>query len=64
VPLPHPERSESRAASTLARDYELAKTRYSRKYTGYDLSRRIFAYLIGKGYRYDDIHHLQEKEKL
>jgi regulatory protein len=48
----------------LERDYAAAKTRYSRKYTGYDLSRRIFAYLIAKGYRYDDIHHLQEKEKL
>ena len=51
-------------AARLLTAYKSAKTRYARKYSGYDLDRRIFAYLIGKGYRYDDIKKLQEKEHL
>lgn len=43
--------------------YKAAKTRYGKKYEGYELKRRIFAYLLSKGYRYEDIQALQEEKR-
>lgn len=43
--------------------YKAAKARYKKKYDGYELRRRIFAYLLSKGYRYEDIEALKEEKR-
>ena len=47
--------SEEENKSNLEDDYNIAKSKYERKYEGYKLSRAIFSYLLRKGYDYDDI---------
>lgn len=46
----------------LSRLYDAAYLRYSRKYEGYDLDRRVFAYLANKGYSYDQVKEMMDKK--
>ncbi|MCQ2741846.1 MAG: RecX family transcriptional regulator [Bacilli bacterium] len=46
----------------LKKAYEACKAKYSKKYEGYDLTRRIYAYLGQKGYRYEDVRELIEED--
>lgn len=46
---------EKKEQSLLKKDYELAKTRYSRKYKGKELKEKIFAALMRKGYKGKDV---------
>ena len=46
---------EKKEAKLLKRDYELVKTRYSRKYKGRELREKILAALLRKGYKGKDI---------
>ncbi len=46
----------------LSRLYESAYLRYSRKYEGYERQRRIFAYLINKGYSYDQVKEVMDSK--
>lgn len=47
----------------LKKDYIKAKTKYERKYEGYDLKQKITEALLRKGYRYKDINNLLEEER-
>lgn len=42
--------------------YELAQIRYGRKYEGYEKKKRVVAYLLKQGYRYEDILALSGEE--
>ena len=46
---------EKKEAKLLKKDYELTKTRYSRKYKGRELREKILAALLRKGYKGKDI---------
>ena len=46
---------EKKEAKLLKKDYELVKTRYSRKYKGRELREKILAALLRKGYKGKDI---------
>lgn len=46
----------------LDKAYSLAKAKYSRKYQGYELRTRIYAYLVRKGFPYDEIQAIMEEE--
>lgn len=46
--------------SQLEKEYNKAKARYSRKYEGYELRQKVIAYLLQKGFRYDDIKEIEE----
>ena len=46
---------EKKEAQLLKKDYELVKTRYSRKYKGRELREKILAALLRKGYKGKDI---------
>ena len=48
--------------SLLEKDFARAKARYARKYQGYELRQKLTAYLLGKGYSYEDIKHMEEDE--
>ncbi|MBP5091213.1 MAG: RecX family transcriptional regulator [Bacilli bacterium] len=56
------ENEEAMEASLLEKDYNKSKARYGRKYQGYELKQKLMAYLLGKGYRYEDIKHMEEDE--
>ncbi|MBO4682735.1 MAG: RecX family transcriptional regulator [Bacilli bacterium] len=47
---------EKKEAKLLKKDYELVKTRYSRKYKGRELKEKILAALLRKGYKGKDIY--------
>ena len=44
----------------LEKEYNKAKARYARKYQGYELRQKLTAYLLGKGYRYEDIRNMED----
>lgn len=46
----------------LDKAYNLAKAKYSRKYSGYELRTHIYAYLVRKGFPYDEIQTMMEDE--
>ncbi len=46
----------------LRASYELAQIRYGRKYEGYEKKKRVVAYLLKQGYRYEDILALSGEE--
>ncbi len=47
---------------SLEHDFNLCYPKYARKYKGYLLRQHCFAYLVRKGYRYDDIRERLDKE--
>lgn len=58
LPASDPEQEQDQ----LELAYNLTKAKYARKYEGYELKRRLVSYLLSKGYRYEDIIALSEKE--
>ena len=44
----------------LKKDYEKIKNRYKKKYEGYQLKQKIYAALINKGYKYQEIRKVLE----
>ena len=46
--------------SLLSRDYEKIKSRYEKKYEGYQLKQKIYAALTNKGYKYQEIKKVLE----
>ena len=44
----------------LKKDYEKIKNRYEKKYEGYQLKQKIYAALINKGYKYQEIRKVLE----
>ena len=44
----------------LKKDYEKIKNRYEKKYKGYQLKQKIYATLINKGYKYQEIRKVLE----
>ena len=48
----------------IEKAFAIAYTKYSRKYTGYDLSRRIYAYLIHKGFPYEEVRSITEEHDI
>lgn len=44
----------------LNKEYNKAKTKYSKKYEDYDLRNHIYAYLISKGFKSEDIKNVME----
>lgn len=44
----------------LKKEYNKAKTKYSKKYDSYDLRNHIYSYLINKGFKSDDIKSVME----
>ena len=54
--------SDKKEINLLHKDYEKAKIRYAKKYDGYQLQQKLYAYLINKGYRYQDIKKVLELE--
>ena len=44
----------------LKKDYEKIKNRYEKKYEGYQLKQKIYAALINKGYKYQEIRKILE----
>ena len=46
--------------SLLNKDYEKIKNRYEKKYEGYQLKQKIYAALINKGYKYQEIKKVLE----
>jgi regulatory protein len=46
--------------SLLTRDYEKIKSRYEKKYEGYQLKQKIYAALVNKGYKYQEIKKVLE----
>ena len=49
--------------NVLKLDYQKCFSKYSRKYTGYELSQKIIASLLSKGYRINDINYVKELQK-
>ena len=47
----------------LEKAYALAEAKYSRKYEGYDLTRHIYAYLIRKGFPFEEAKSIVEEHK-
>ncbi len=58
------EGDSSKQEERFDRLYESCLHRYSRKYQGYDLKQHVIAYLLRKGYEYEDITSKLEGEKL
>ena len=54
--------NDKKEISILKRDFEKAKVRYSRKYEGYQLNQKLYAYLASKGYKYQDIKKVLDVE--
>lgn len=48
----------------LEKYFNLAKAKYERKYKDYDLRNRVFAYLVRKGFPYEDIKSYLEEQNL
>ena len=46
----------------LQKDYDKAKARYSKKYEGYQLKQKVYAFLFNKGYKYEDIKKVLDME--
>lgn len=46
----------------LTKDFEKAKVRYAKKYEGYQLQQKLYAYLVNRGYKYQDIKKVLELE--
>lgn len=47
--------SEQEQKLQLDKAYDEAKAKYSRKYEGFELRSKVFAYLLRKGYDYDEV---------
>ena len=47
---------EEKELDNLRNDMEKCRRRYERKYSGYELRQKIYAYLYGKGYKGEDIN--------
>ncbi|MCR5349067.1 MAG: RecX family transcriptional regulator [Bacilli bacterium] len=58
APDPELERSE------LEKAFALANAKYTKKYTGYELSRHIYAFLVRKGFDYDEVKSIMEEHGL
>lgn len=54
--------NDKKEISLLKRDFEKAKVRYARKYEGYQLNQKLYAYLASKGYKYQDIKKVLDVE--
>ena len=54
--------NEKQEISLLKKDYEKALKRYERKYEGYQLKQKLYAYLVSKGYSYKDIKKVLDVE--
>ncbi|MBQ0009247.1 MAG: RecX family transcriptional regulator [Firmicutes bacterium] len=49
--------------NVLKLDYQKCFSKFSRKYTGYELSQKITVSLLSKGYRINDINYVKELQK-
>ena len=58
------EDDEVKMGAELERQFNLAKTKYSRQYEGHDLRNHIISYLLRRGFDYDDIQTILGKEDL
>ncbi len=47
----------------LEKQFEIANRKYAPKYAGYDLSRHIFAYLVRKGFGYEEVKSMLEDKQ-
>lgn len=47
----------------LEKAYALAEIKYSRKYEGYELARRIYGYLVRKGFNYEQAKSIVEEHR-
>ena len=56
------EPNNKKEMTLLNKDYEKAKVRYAKKYEGYQLQQKIYAYLSSRGYKYQDIKKVLELE--
>ena len=54
--------SDKKEIGILQKDYDKVKARYIKKYEGYQLKQKIYAYLINKGYRYEEIKKVLDVE--
>ena len=54
--------NDKKENNLLKKDYEKAKIRYARKYEGYQLNQKLYAYLVSKGYKYQDIKKILDLE--
>ena len=54
--------NDKQEISLLKKDYEKALKRYERKYEGYQLKQKLYAYLVSKGYSYKDIKKVLDVE--
>ena len=50
----------SNESDLLNKEYNKAKTKYSKKYENYELRNHIYAYLISKGFKSEDIKNVME----
>lgn len=58
-----PDNEASSEREKLQREYDKAKARYARKCSGYQLRQKLTAYLLSRGYSYEDINSsIQEDE--
>ena len=54
--------TDKQEIALLKKDYEKALKRYERKYEGYQLKQKLYAYLVSKGYGYKDIKKVLDME--
>ena len=54
--------NDKQEINLLKKDYEKALKRYERKYEGYQLKQKLYAYLVSKGYGYKDIKKVLDVE--
>ena len=47
----------------LEKAYAIAEIKYSRKYEGYELARHIYAYLVRKGFNYENAKRIVEEKR-
>ena len=54
--------NDKKESLILQKDYDKAIARYSKKYEGYQLKQKVYAYLFNKGYKYEDIKKVLDVE--
>ena len=54
--------NDKKEIAILKKDYEKAVARYQKKYDGYQLKQKVYAYLINRGYKYEEIKKVLDVE--
>ena len=54
--------NDKKESLILQKDYDKAIAHYSKKYEGYQLKQKVYAYLFNKGYKYEDIKKVLDVE--